>query len=58
MRNNRYDFWNLGCLTLRSSRDPAILKRATGGGRVILTVDLDYPGILASLGDQGPGWYY
>jgi len=37
------------------SPDSEILQSATGGGRVVVTADLDFPRLLAGLGSTGPG---
>jgi predicted nuclease of predicted toxin-antitoxin system len=40
---------------MSQSPDSEILQSATGGGRVVVTADLDFPRLLAGLGSTGPG---
>jgi predicted nuclease of predicted toxin-antitoxin system len=42
-------------LSLYQSPDPEILQLAASTGRVIITADLDFPRLLATLGSEGPG---
>ena len=55
LRAEGHDAVHAAELSMSRSPDSEILQSATGGGRVVVTADLDFPRLLAGLGSTGPG---
>jgi predicted nuclease of predicted toxin-antitoxin system len=55
LRAEGHDAVHANELSMYQSPDLEILQSAAGTGRVIITADLDFPRLLASLGSTGPG---
>ena len=55
LRPEGHDAVHASELAMNRSPDSEILQSAAGTGRVIITADLDFPRLLASVGSTGPG---
>ncbi len=55
LRAEGHDAVHAKDLSMHQTPDAEILRAATSDGRIIVTADLDYPRLLATLGAAGPG---
>lgn len=55
LRGEDHDAVHARDLSMRRTPDSEILQFATRDGRVVITADLDFPRLLASVGSTGPG---
>jgi predicted nuclease of predicted toxin-antitoxin system len=55
LRAEGHDAVHASGLSMRRTPDSEILQFATRDGRVVITADLDFPRLLASVGSTGPG---
>ena len=55
LRGKGYDAVHAREIGLATAADHEILDRARGEGRLVLTMDLDFPHLLAALSASGPG---
>ena len=55
LRSQGHDAAHASELELNRAPDTAVLQTATEQHRVIITADLDFPRLLATLGASGPG---
>ena len=55
LRLQGHDAVHADDLGMHQSSDAEILRVAAESGRIVITVDLDFPRLLAALGTEGPG---
>ena len=55
LRSSGHDAVHVAELELGRASDAQILSKALDEGRVVITADLDFPRLLATLGAYGPG---
>jgi predicted nuclease of predicted toxin-antitoxin system len=55
LRSEGHDAVHANDLGLHQAPDSEILRRASAEGRIVITADLDFPRLLASIQSGGPG---